>query len=63
MEGYREGMWVEIPGAPSVKLLGKEMATEAVLAFRRDTRVGCMVTLRPPEGEEGGDSEGEVEEG
>ena len=34
-------------GAPSVRLLWKEKATEAVLDFLRDTRVGCMVTLRP----------------
>ena len=58
-------MWKDIgkacgwkhPRAPSVRLLWKEKATDAVLAFLRDTRVGCMVTLRPQE--EGEDSEGE----
>ena len=28
-----------------------ERATEAVLAFLRDTRVGCMASLAPPEEE------------
>ena len=52
--------------APSGKWLWKEKSTEAVLAFLRDTRVGCMrVERRLPEdagvrtgtgdeGEEGG---------
>ena len=45
-EGHREGMRVETPEAPSVRLLWREKATEAVLAFLRDARVGCMVALR-----------------
>ena len=42
------------PRAFSVKWLWKERATEAVLGFLRDTRVGCMVTIRKPLEEEGG---------
>ena len=36
-----------------------EKATEAVQTFLWGTRVSCMVTLRPPEVEEGEDSDGE----
>ena len=64
VEGHREGLQVEHLRAPSAKLLWKDKATEAatevVLDFLRSTRVGCLVTLRrPPEEEEGEESEGE----
>ena len=36
-----------------------ENATETVLALLWDARDGCMVTLRPPEEEEGEDIDGE----
>ena len=58
VERYREGMWVETPKGPSVKLLVDERATEAVLDFPRDTKVGCTIAIRPQEGE-GKDSKGE----
>ena len=52
------------PRAPPVKWLWKEKSTEAVLAFLRDTRVGCISTRRkPPEEYDGGVSGGEGEEG
>ena len=47
-----------VPSVRSVRLLWEEEATEAVLYFLRDTKVGCVVTLRPPE-EEGEDSDGD----
>ena len=41
------------PRAPTVRVLfQEERATPAVLAFLRDTKVGRMVTLTHPEGEE-----------
>ena len=55
----KAGGWKH-PRAPSARLLWKEKATEAVLDFLRDTRVGCMVTLRPAEEEDGEGSEGEA---
>ena len=36
------------------KMLDDETATEAVLTFLRGTKVGCMVSLAPPEKEQGG---------
>ena len=66
VEGYREGVRVETSKsrAPSVKRLCKEKATDAVLAFLRDTRVGCISIRRKPpeeecdgEGEDGGEGE------
>ena len=38
-----------------------ERATEAALTFLRDMKVGCMVSLAPPEDE--GEEESEEEEG
>ena len=47
------------PRAPSVKWLWKKKATEAVLVFLRDTRVGCISTGRePPEKKRGGEGGG-----
>ena len=40
-------MRMEAPKGPLIRLLWKEKATEAVLAFLRDTKVECMVTMRP----------------
>ena len=37
---------------PSVRWLWKEEATEAVLSFLRDTRVGCISTRRKPREED-----------
>ena len=59
-------MWMDIgkacgwkhPKVPSIRLLWREEAKEAVPEFLRDTRAGCIVTMRPPE-EEGEESEGE----
>ena len=53
------------PRAPSVKWLWKEKATEAVLGYLTDTRVGRISTRRKPPEEEcdGGGSGGEREEG
>ena len=51
-------MWVESPKGPSVRLLWDQGATETVLNFLRDTRAGCIVTLRTPV-EEGENSEEE----
>ena len=52
------------PRAPAVKWLWEERATEAVLAFSADTRVGCrsplLATIGPVK-ERGEVSEGEVE--
>ena len=43
------------PKAPSARHLWKDKATEAVLDFLRDTRVGCMVNVRRlPREERGG---------
>ena len=45
-----------------MKLLWEERATEAVLAFLVDTRVGCrpsLTAMTGPAGERGKDSEGE----
>ena len=42
------------PRPPSVELLWSEEAAEAALAFLRNTRAGCIVTLRPTEEEAGG---------
>ena len=47
-----QGLWERIgkvckwqhPRAPSVRWLWKEKATEAVLEFPEDTRVGCRVS-------------------
>ena len=50
------------PRAPSVKWLWKEKATEAVLVFLWDTRVGCISTRRKPP-EEGCDVVGSGDEG
>ena len=51
---------METPAGPSVRLLCKDTATEAVLNFLSSTSVGRLVTLRrPPEEEEGEESEGE----
>ena len=36
-------------------MFNDQRATEAVLTFSRDTRAGCMVSLAPPEEEEGED--------
>ena len=47
------------PRAPSVRLLWDGRATEAVLDFLRDTRVGCLVALRRPPEERGDDGEEE----
>ena len=50
------------PRALSVRrMFGDEQAAEAVLTFLRDARVGCMVSLAPPEGEEGEGENGEKE--
>ena len=49
----------EHPRVPLVKWLWKEEATEAVLDFLQDTRVGCMVTVRRPLEDEGGYSDNE----
>ena len=53
------------PRASSANRLWKEKATAAVLAFLRNTGVGCTTTKRkPPEEEYDGDvSDGEGEEG
>lgn len=51
------------PRAPPVKWLWKEKSTEAVLAFLRDTRVGCSTRRKPSEEYDGGVSGGEGEEG
>ena len=60
VEGDLEGMRVEHPKASSVRHLWEDKATEAVLGFLRDTRVGCVVNTGRLPGEEGG-GEGEVE--
>ena len=49
------------PRAPSVKLW-KEKATEAVLVFLRNTRVGCISTRRKPPEEEYDGEGGDIEE-
>ena len=61
------------PKTPSVRRLCKDKATEAVLDFLRDTRVGCMVNVRrllreerggvEDEGEGEGADEGNEEDG
>ena len=61
-EGWRACAWKH-PRAPSVrKIFDDERTTEVVLTFLRDAEVGCMVSLAPPEEEEGVD-EWEEEEG
>lgn len=57
MEGHREGLRIETPKGPSVRLLCDERETEAVLEFLRDTGVWCMVARRRPPEQEGEDSE------
>lgn len=52
VEGHREGLRVETPAGPLVRLLWRDKATEAVLDFLRSTKVGCLVTLGRPSGEE-----------
>ena len=49
------------PRAPLVRWLRAEDATEAVLEFLGDTRVGCRTASRTirPRGQEGQESEGE----
>ena len=49
-------MRAETPEGALGQLLWEEKATDAALAFLRDTKVGCIVARRPPEEE--GDSEG-----
>ena len=52
------------PKAPSVRHLWEGEATETVLDFLRDTRVGCMVNVRRhPREEEGGEEREEGEGG
>ena len=49
-EGIGKAQEWKHPRAPSGKWLWKEKSTEAVLAFLRDTRVGCVrVERRLPE--------------
>ena len=51
------------PGTPSVRRMFNDVrATPAVLTFLRDMRVGRMVTLAPPEEEEGEGENSEDEE-
>ena len=48
-------MWVAHPRAPVVRWLWDEKATEAVLEFLEDTRVGCRTSVRAvlrPQGQE-----------
>ena len=47
--------------APSVRHLWKDRATEAVLDFLKDTKVGCMVNVRGLSRGERGEAEGEEE--
>ena len=58
-------MWKH-PKAPTVRKLWKEGATEAVLEFLGDVRVGCWSSagvVRTPREGEGGGEESECEEG
>ena len=53
-------MWVEVPSAPfrQTLLFQDERATPAVSTLLKETRVGRMIFLAPPElEEEGGDEE------
>ena len=50
VEGDREGVRVEAPRTPSVKLLWDGRATEAVLELLRTTRVGCLGEETVPPG-------------
>ena len=47
VERHREGMRVETSLGPLGPAFAEEKATEAVLDFLQDRKVGCMVTLRP----------------
>ena len=49
--------------APSGKWLWKEKSTEAVLAFLRSTRVGCISARKVTPGEVDGAGLGDEEEG
>ena len=43
---------MEIPEGSSVRTIFEdERATKGILAFLRDTKVGCMVSIVPPEEE------------
>ena len=42
-------MWVGASKGSLGKVVVGERATEAVLGFLRDTRVGCLVMRKPPE--------------
>ena len=63
VEGDRKTCRWKHPKAPSIRHLWKGKATEAVLDFLRDTRVGCMVnSRRPPRREGGEEGEGKINE-
>lgn len=60
VEGDRKGTRVKAPRSLSARAVFEdERATEAVLAFLQGTKVGCMVSIAPPEEEEEGIVEGQ----
>lgn len=63
--GCQDVVWMEAPRVERAPLLfGEYRATRAVFSFLRDTRVGHMVTVTPPRGNErGGKGRGRIQSG